>query len=100
MLPNLFNLKAIPASCFPVSIQRERGARDAAVKGGQFQTETLPGRRMQSQGLEVLVPEHPLQDIDILGKGAVDLRQFLDLADRVHDRRVVAPTELAADLGE
>src|SRR5688572_24395267 len=42
--------------------------------------------------------EHPLQQVDILGKAAVGGAQLLDLLDRMHDRGVVAPAELAADL--
>src|SRR5688500_3280865 len=42
--------------------------------------------------------QHPLQQVDILGKGAVGGAQLFDLLDRVHDRGVVAAAELAADL--
>jgi hypothetical protein len=44
--------------------------------------------------------EHAAQDFGVFGDLAVHLDQFLDLANAVKDRRVIAATELAPDLGQ
>ena len=44
--------------------------------------------------------EHAVQQLDVFGESAVGAGQFFHLLYRVHDRRMVAPTEPAADLGQ
>ena len=61
------------------------------------------GKYLSSEGADqyqralALPLQYPLQKLDILGKGEVQAAQFIDLADRMHDRCVVATAKLAAD---
>ena len=44
--------------------------------------------------------QHAAQQLDIFVESGVRRAQFLDLPHRVHDRRVIPPTELSADFGK
>jgi len=41
--------------------------------------------------------QHPAQQLHILSKCAVTESEFLDLANRMHDRGVIAATEFSAN---
>ena len=61
---------------------------------------SLPGFTRMGRFAAYLHLEHAAEQLDILGQRAVVLHQLIDPANRVHDRRMVAPAELPADLGE
>ena len=47
-----------------------------------------------------LALEHAAQEIDVFREDGIKFPQFINFFYRVHDRRMVAPTELTPDLGE